>query len=88
MTRLPYWQAAERAQRAMATVEANVECPTCGEMIGCRVDGQDVSITDACVNRCHRESHFDRDAMEADARAQAASEREGYITHLREYDHD
>ena len=88
MTRLPYYLAAQRADRAMYQVEAEVECPSCGELVGCVVYGDDVSITDACVNGCHRKSHFDRDALDAAALAVAAGERTDYISHLREYDDD
>ena len=84
MSRLSYGVAAQRAQSAMYTVDVVVDCPSCGERMLCVVYGTDVEIDAPCINGCSGESDFNRDAMNDDALAQAASEREAYITHLRE----
>jgi hypothetical protein len=81
---IPYHLAAERTRRVMYSVEVICECPDCGEGIGCRVDGTDVTIIDACLNACHTRSHFDRDALDSLALALAATERTGYLHHLRD----
>lgn len=80
---IPYHVAAERAQRALETVYAVVECPICDLPVKCRVDGTDVTVVSACPDHCHTVPAV-RSALEDYALTIAASWRESLTTHLRD----
>jgi hypothetical protein len=86
--RLSYYHAHERAAVRLSTVEVNVSCPMCGELVTCRVDGNDVTIVEHCGSYCHTRSNFDRDSLDGSALAIALGERESYVEHVRGYDDD
>lgn len=71
----------ELERGAMYTVETLVECPTCGELTGCTVNGIDVTITTPCVNECHLDSHFRRDELDDNAVSAAQFERAEAASH-------
>lgn len=81
--RASYAQLARRCDAAMATVHVTVDCPLCELPVAVRVDGaSDVSITDACAERCHESAHYPWDRLQDDAVAKAQGERQEYLTHL------
>lgn len=76
----------ELERGSMYQVEVTVDCPTCGDDVLCTVYGCDVEITIGCKNICEGESHFDQQALNDAALAQAQSERAAYAQHEAEYD--
>ena len=85
MSRVPYHVIAARVQQEMYTVEIDLPCPVCEEVITVDViGGDDVELITACDLKCHRESGYPWDAMEARAIGRAQSERADYEQHLRD----
>ena len=79
---IPYWRAAERAERTMYSVKVYVRCRLCGGGTPCTVNGTDVTINGACD--CFDVSEHDAPAIQADALAIAAGRRSEYMEHLRD----
>lgn len=48
---IPFWQAAERAERALERVLVECECPICDTTVKCVVNGTDVTVP-SCKPAC------------------------------------
>lgn len=76
----------ELGHGSMYTVDVWCSCPTCGELVGVRVEGADATVTEPCPYDCHLKSSYDHDTLQQDAYAMAEQERRYYAQHEAEYD--
>jgi len=83
--RLSYYHAHERAASRMNSVTVTLDCPECGNDVECRVDGNDVTVINGCLELHHRHPAV-RELIDGSALAIALGERESYVEHLRGYD--